>query len=146
MKSEFVKWAKKQYKDYGDQSDKIIDLALYFAENGMFDEYVEYLKQHFNNAFSETESVYEYVEAKVVAKKLSGEAREVLEQIVKEPKYDGDVVSKSGKSELFKYKLILRIANKNDFGDNAANSLGFLVWKELQNRKLRNKSQGDQHD
>lgn len=134
MKSNFVSWVKNEYKDYGDTSKNLIEIAVYFSEQGFFDEYVEYLKEHFNNAFSEFECFCEHVNAKAISKKLSGEAREVLYQIVESPKFDGDVASKRGKSELFAHKLILRIANNNDFGDNAANSLGFKVWQELQKK------------
>lgn len=136
MKSNFVNWVKNEYKDYGDTSQNIIEIAVYFSEQGFFDEYVEYLKEHFNNAFPKFERVCEHVNAKVISKKLSGEAREVLDQIIKSPTFDGDVTSKQGKSELFSHKLILRIANNNEFGDNAANSLGFEVWRELQKNKI----------
>jgi hypothetical protein len=134
VKSNFVSWVKNEYKDYGDTSQNLIEIAVYFSEQGFLEEYVEYLKEHFNNAFSEFEFLCEHVNAKVISKKLSGEAREVLNQIVKSPKFDGDVASRGGKSELFAHKLILRIANNNDFGDNAANSLGFKVWQELQKK------------
>ena len=139
MKSEFVKWVKSEYSKYGDTPDKLIDIAMYFAEKGNFDLYVDYLKRHFNNAFSDFSDVNREVDAAVIAGKLSGNAIEVLYQVIESPKYDGDVASKQGKSELFGHKLILRIANNNSFGDNAANGLGFSVWKALEDRKVANK-------
>lgn len=95
----------------------------------MFNEFERYIKEHYNNIFADVEHIEYDVSAIVIAKQISGEAKEVLGQIVESPKFDGDVVSKSGKSELFHHNLILRIANNNEFGDNAANSLGFKVWQ-----------------
>lgn len=138
LKSDFGKWAQKEYADYGDTLDEVIDKAIHFSSVGMFGEYEEYIRSHHNNAFSDFLDVEAEVLAISIAGKLSASAVEVLCQIVKAPKFDGDVVSKNGKSELFRNNLILRIASNNEFGDNAANNLGFLVWKRIKKIKLEN--------
>lgn len=130
----FFDFVNETYKDYGDTKDEIIRAYCDFASVNQHSEFESHIREHFNNAFG-NEQWEENVRAKVIAKKLSGEAREVLRQIVKSPKFDGDVVSKCGKSELHSNGLILRICNNNDFGDNAANSLGWLVYKELYGKK-----------
>lgn len=127
MISEFGKWIVETYDKVS--VSEVASLGLYFAERGLFDEYCQYAKSDYNHVFGDIEWIEEEVLAIHIAKKLSGEAREVLDQVVESPKFDGDVVSKTGKSELYSHGLVLRIANGGEFGDNAANSLGYKVWK-----------------
>ena len=129
--SNLVQMIDELYSQYGDTKHELYDTAMFFAERGQLAEYIIYLKRHFNNAFSDIEDVIEAVDAMIIAKMLSGEAKEVLWQCVGAPKFDGDVISKSGKSELYSANLIIRIANNWGFGDNAATSLGWKVYKEL---------------
>ena len=134
----FFDYVNDAYKDYGSTKDDLIRAYCKYAKTNRHYEFEQHIMEHFNNAFGE-ECWDDEVKAKVISKQLSGEAREVLCQIVKSPKFDGDVVSKSGKSELFAKGLILRICNNNDFGDNAANKLGWLVYKDLYGKQLLNK-------
>lgn len=126
----FFDYVNESYKDYGSTKDELIRAYCEYAKTNLHLEFERHIRDHFNHAFG-GESWADHVNAKVISKKLSGEAREVLCQIVRSPKFDGDVISKSGKSELFSHGLILRICNSNNYGDNAANLLGWLVYKEL---------------
>jgi hypothetical protein len=127
----FVEYVETKYKDYPEETSiSLIKAYCKYAASNDHLLFEEHIKENFNNAFGE-DKWDDYVEAKKIAKVLSGEAKEVLRQIVKKPTFDGDVVSKAGKSELFKHKLILRICNNNEFGDNAANYLGWLVYEEI---------------
>ena len=140
LRSDFGKWAQEEYGHYGDTLDEVMDRAVHFSSVGLFSEYETYIKSHHNNAFSDFSDAESEVMAINIAGKLTSSAVEVLYQIVESPRFDGDVVSKNGKSELFRHKLILRIAKNNEFGDNEANELGFLVWQRLEKEKQRGKS------
>jgi hypothetical protein len=136
---DFAEWAKETYKSYGDTYLNVISIALKYEEMGYFKEFEEYFKGHFNHAFGDW--CFEYycwdhcrVMARVIEPKLSGEAKEVLCQAAKGPIFDGDVVSKNGKSELYKHQLMLRVMNNNQHGDNAVNQLGYCVFELLTNK------------
>lgn len=138
---DFADWAKKTYFDYGDTYLKVIAISLKYDEMGFFKEFEGYFKSHFNHAFGDwcfEDHCWDHcrVMAMVILPKLSGEAKEVLEQAANGPIFDGDVVSKSGKYELYKHNLMLRVMNKKQHGDNAVNQLGFCVW-ELTNQNNR---------
>ena len=129
----FYDFVKEEYGKYGgDHAELLIKAYIEYAKGDNHHLFDEHIREHHNNAFGK-EDWQDHVNAKVIAKKLSGEAVEVLWQIVGSPKFDGDVVSKSGKSELYHQGLVLRICNNRYHGDNAANLLGWLVYCELKN-------------
>lgn len=125
----FIVWLNGEYMDYGDTASTIARLAKTYNDKGHLEYFIEYIKEHFNNVFSDPDEFEDQVNSRAIYKLLSGEAKDVLSQIVASPRFDGDVVSKSGKYELYNHNLILRIANGGEFGDNAANYMGYLVWE-----------------
>ncbi|MGL5397331.1 MAG: hypothetical protein ACRDBQ_18940 [Shewanella sp.] len=100
-----------------------------YAEKDQHHLFSDYIREHHNNAFSGSASWERNVTARVILPGLSGNALAVLEQLIKGPLFDGDVNSKNGRAELEKCGLITRVVNNGQFGDNAANELGWLVWK-----------------
>lgn len=126
----FYDFVKEEYGKCGDHSETLIKAYIEYAKEDNHHIFEEHIREHHNNAFGK-DDWREYVDAKIIASKLSGEAAEVLWQIVGSPKFDGDVVSKIGKSELYHHRLALRVCNNRAHGDNAANRLGWLVYNEL---------------
>lgn len=110
--------------------EESIELISEYKEKGQLKYLSDYLMGENNAIFGDPEWIEEEVVAREIYEKLSGEALEVLCQCVDSPKFDGDVVSKSGKGELYENDLLVKIANNNDHGDNAANTLGWLVYKQ----------------
>lgn len=143
---DFANWARNEYKDYGDTYLRVIWLSIEYDDRGLFVEFEKYFTGHFNNAFSDwcfKDWCWDHcrVLANSIAPKLSGEAKEVLCQAAKGPIFDGDVVSKVGKRELYKHNLLLRVMNKNKHGDNAVNQLGFCVWELINQEGMKNELQ-----
>lgn len=133
--SEFAKWAESKYKDYPSTVYiKIIANSYFFNKKNLLDEYILFVKRDFNHAFTSQDDINDYVEAINISKKISGRAKDVLYQIMKKPVYDGDISSKSGRSELFEYGLAIRVCSNNDYGDTSATYRGGLVFDELEKR------------
>ncbi len=126
----FYDFVKEEYGKYGDHAEVLVKAYMEYANEDNHHLFEAHIREHHNNAFGK-ESWRDHVDAKIIAGKLSGEAVEVLWQIVGSPKFDGDVVSKNGKSQLYHHGLVLRICNRRDHGYNAANRLGWLVYCEL---------------
>jgi len=74
----------------------------------------------------------EYLEAaSEVSRLLPKGPKEALTQIVEQgPVYDGDLVSKQARDTLASCGLVLRVAAKGSDGWNAANQLGYSVYKQ----------------
>lgn len=104
--------------------DKILSEAGYLAP-----EILEYLQEHENHIYSD--DLFREAELIAIANTLSGEAKEVLEQCAENPKYDGDVISKSGKSELYYHGLLTRVMFNGEPDFNGVNSDGYVVFKRI---------------
>ncbi|QAX96259.1 hypothetical protein [Vibrio phage vB_VmeM-Yong XC32] len=103
---------------------------------------MEYIRSEYNSIFAEAEDIIMEAEVLYIADTLSGEAEEVLEQMAKGPLFDGNAVSKCGKSELYGHELCVRIVVNGEHGDNALNLKGYRVWKELKSREKGGSEEG----
>jgi len=56
---------------------------------------------------------------------------EQLQQLVKGPIYDGDIISKSNRSELFDMGLAIRVCCKGEQGFTGSPYIGYSIVKKL---------------
>lgn len=122
----FLEWLREEYAKYGPTAD-----TIYKFYQGLEDKqkphFIAHIREHHNHAFESGIEWMAEIDARVAAGGITDNALEVLNQIVESPKFDGDVVSKNGLGELRELGLVVRIANNNTFGDNAATYKGFRV-------------------
>lgn len=126
---EFKVWVRKEYQSYGNTAEDMIAILDAFKTDVEKKLFIEYIREHYNNVFSTHDEIMVDIEARKLADDIPSDAFEVLCQLIESPKFDGDVVSKNGKAWLHYNDCAIRIANNNQFGDNAATYIGFLVYK-----------------
>jgi len=89
----------------------------------------EFLKELIARGQSSDEGYFEY--AHLAACLLPKNLVEPLRQLVNGPVYDGDVISKSLRAELFQFGLATRVCVKGDQGYTAATYFAFSVLKRF---------------
>ena len=84
--------------------------------------------------YSTEDEIEHALKALNIAANLSGNAKEVLKQLVRTgPVWDGDVVSKSGRDECLNHRIINKILVGGEQGYQAVNYFGYSVFKIVQN-------------
>lgn len=130
----FSKYLYEEYQAY--PQDTISKMLKFGSELKLedVDHFVDHIKMHHNHAFESLIDWQQAVNVACIAGTLSGEAKEVLGQLVENPKFDGDVVSKNGKCELYRSGLATRVCVDGVHGHNAANYMGWRVWRLLEGK------------
>lgn len=135
QRKEFIKYLVAEYRRYSSTVyDNILNIFDSLENDSEKTYFIETIKEHQNQAFACRRDLIDEVKAKTICDKLTPTGFEVLCQLIEGPKFDGDVVSKNGKYELYRLDLALRICNNGEYGDNAANHMGWLVYKEYKKR------------
>lgn len=93
----------------------------------------EFLKELIKRGQSAEEGYFQYVH--LVACLLDKRLHEQLEQLVNGPVWDGDVISKSLRDELFDLGLAIRVCCKGEQGYTGAKYFGGSVVKRIKEIK-----------
>lgn len=131
----FELYVRSEYRTYQSETvDRLLEFinTLPIKQQVIFKDFIE---EHHNHAFDSNEFWKDAITARLLASEIPGNAYEVLGQLVDGPKFDGDVVSKNGKAWLYSNKLAVRVCNNGEHGDNAANYLGWQVYKLVKENK-----------
>jgi hypothetical protein len=137
MSSKLVKWLESSQAKHTSMHKKALSWGCHFAELGYYSDFLEVITSESNSIFMDFEDLELEIDVLRIARDIAaheGGAEEVLNQIVKGPIDDGDVVSKSGKSYLYDHNLCVRVCVNGEHGANAANYRGYKVWKYLNNK------------
>jgi hypothetical protein len=90
----------------------------------------EFIKELVTRGHNADKGYFEF--AHIVACYLDKRLHDQLNQLVNGPVYDGDVVSKSDRSELFNLGLAIRVCIKGEQGYTGATYFAFSVNKRIQ--------------
>ena len=93
----------------------------------------EFLKELIARGETANEGYFQY--AHLAACLLDRRLHEQLKQLVNGPIYDGDVISKSLRGELFELGLAIRVCFQGEQGYTGASYFAFSVLKKLEDVK-----------
>lgn len=93
----------------------------------------EFLQELVKRGANVDDGYFEY--AHLAACLLDKRLHEQLEQLVNGPIYDGDVLSKSLRSELFDIGLAIRVCHKGEQGYTGATYFAYSVLKKVKDIK-----------
>lgn len=88
---------------------------------------IELTKQLVEVGSRADEGYFDY--AAVVARRLPKHLHEQLQQLIGGPVWDGDVICKTHRSELFELGLAVRVCSKGEQGYSGATYFAFSVMK-----------------
>jgi hypothetical protein len=88
---------------------------------------IELTKEIINAAQSTDDGYFDY--AAVIARRLPKHLHEQLQQLINGPIWDGDIICKSYRNELFDLSLAVRICCKGEQGYTGATYLAYSVMK-----------------
>lgn len=87
----------------------------------------EFTKQLIAIAKQADDGYFDY--AAIIARRLPKRLHEQLWQLINGPVWDGDVIDKSDRSELFYYGLAVRVCHKGEPGYTGAPYIAYTVMK-----------------
>jgi len=90
-------------------------------------DYNDFTKEIIKEAETAIEGYFEY--AAIIARRLPKRLHEQLNQLVNGPVWDGNVLSKSYRSELIEYGLAMRVCSNGEQGFTGATYLAYSVNK-----------------
>jgi len=90
-------------------------------------EYDDFTKEIINEGETAVEGYFDY--AAIVARRLPKKLHESLKQLIDGPVWDGDVISKSYRSDLIDYGLAMRVCSKGEQGYTGATYFAYSVMK-----------------
>jgi len=90
-------------------------------------EYDDFTKEIIKEGETAVDGYFEY--AAIVARRLPKRLHESLRQLIAGPVWDGDVISKSYRSELIDFGLAMRVCSKGEQGFTGATYLAYSVMK-----------------
>ena len=93
----------------------------------------EFLKEVILRGSKESKGYFEY--AHIAAILLPKNLHEQLEQLVRNPTWDGDVICKSLRTELFDYGLAVRVCANGEQGYTGATYFAFSILKRIKEIK-----------
>lgn len=128
--NELAAYVEGEYHKYPNISEELVSFARCLNDKRKIEHFFSYIKEHHNNAFSTKAEFLEEILILELAESITGSALEVLGQLIKNPKFDGDVVSKNGKAWLAQNDCCVRIVRNGEFGDNAATYIGWRVYQQ----------------
>lgn len=145
LSKEIIKFKAFMLERYGDNFDddcvETLQVILCNPATAIYG--MKYVRSEYNSIFNDAEDIVMEAEVLHAADVIHATAaEEVLDQMSKGPLFDGDAVSKEGKSVLYDHGLCVRIVVNGEHGDNALNLKGFRVWKELKSREKDGNGEG----
>ena len=95
--------------------------------------YNEFTKELIKEAINADDGYFEY--AYLIARRLPKNLHEQLNQLINGPVWDGDVLCKSHRDELFAYGLAIRVCDEGRQGYTGATYLAYTVMKKAEEIK-----------
>lgn len=95
--------------------------------------YNEFTKELIKEAENADGGYFQY--AYLIARRLPKHLHEQLTQLINGPVWDGDIICKSHRSELFEYGLAVRVCCKGGQGYTGATYLAYTVMKSAEEIK-----------
>lgn len=94
----------------------------------------EFVKALIERGSNADKGYFEY--AHLVAVTIDDRLHEQLGQLVNGPVWDGDVISKSDRGELFDLGLAIRVCVKGEQGYTGATDFAYSVWTRMNEIRL----------